>query len=149
MTVLFFLFSSFLIRKKVIIHNSNNNNKNNLSTTSFRSSTTLIIIIIKIFLLEKKTVKHHLTYFCKTLNERIKPFVFQEYFNNRQGCHIVESDITYIRQHKMVSYENKQTPFKKSKRRSKREQRKRERHRRREGEKLIIDDNWRGSKKKE
>lgn len=52
-----------------------------------------------------------------------------------KGWHIVESDITYISQHKMVSYENKQTPFLKiEKKKQKTVEKEKAREREREGE---------------
>jgi regulatory protein YycI of two-component signal transduction system YycFG len=106
-----------------------------------KKSRCIIIVIIIIFNINimsiiinasfKEISNKSLNLLCETLNESIKTFVISEYFNNRQGWHIVDGDITYIRQHKMVSYENKQTPFLKSKRRSKRGYRERERERER------------------
>ena len=81
--------------------------------------------------------------------EVAKPIVFGECLNNRQGLPIVQSYITHIRQHQMVSYENKQTPFKnrKEERKWKRE-REKESERGREGKKLIIDENRKGTRKR-
>lgn len=70
----------------------------------------------------------------KNLMDVSNQLSFGEYLNNWQGLPIVQNYITHIRQHQMVSYENKQTPFKKESKKEKEKVKERENTKERERE---------------